>query len=273
MTKKTKVKNYGAGTFFITLLVIVCFASLLLPLVAGEYQISVMNAVRGKSVDGITLLPKMGIFGIACLVTMILPLLAMLIISLLPFDRIKKYVVSFFLSVVLLVGFLVVYYLVSSKFDGRAGIGFYLGILSAAALALTALYSLRRDPAGKKHKAVVWYNGVNKIVLLVCLPLAVAMIVFTVMMFDILNNLPLFTSIGVFLFIAGTIIAATVAIFTVFENYKSGLMYFLTGACWAVGIVLCMARAGFGALLAAIVVAIVCAVFWMSLGTISQKYF
>ena len=90
MKKKKEVKYYGAGTFIITLLIIVCFASLLLPLVTGDYGISVLDTVRGKTVGGVSILPRLGIFGIACVITIILPLAVMFIASLVPFDRIKK---------------------------------------------------------------------------------------------------------------------------------------------------------------------------------------
>lgn len=271
--KRGKQKNYSGGTFAITFLAVVCFISLFLPLVSGEYSVSVADAIKGKIVDGTTVLTKMGIFGIASSVTVFLPLLAVFIISFCAIDRIQKYVVSFFLSIVLLVGYMIVYYMMSSKFDGKAAFGFYLELVLILALLFTPIYSMRKDPAGRKYKATVWYKGISKIILLVCLPLAAAMIVFAVMMFDLLSNMPVSTSIGVFLIIAGTVIAAVVSVFTVFENYKSGLLYFITGACWSVGIVFCMARAGFGVLLAAIAVAAVFAIFWMSLGAISQKYF
>ena len=80
-------------------------------------------------------------------------------------------------------------------------------------------------------------------------------------------------SIGIFLFFAGTIIAAAVSALTVFEKYKAGFLYFLTALCWALGILFCVARAGLAELVTGIIVAAVCAVFWISLGTVSQKYF
>ena len=163
--------------------------------------------------------------------------------------------------------------MMSSKYDGKAGLGFYLGLLCVCTMIFTVIFSLRKDPAGKKHKAVVWYNGLSKIILLICLPLAVAMVVLSVMMIELLHNLPIFTSIGVFLIVAGTVIAAAVAVFTELGKYKSGLLYFITGACWAVGILFCMSKAGFGAFFVAVAFAVLSALFWMSLGLISQKYF
>ena len=277
MTKKVKKRvknqNYSNGTFAVTLLAVVCCLALFLPLVSGEYSVSIVHAITGKVVEGVTVLPKMGIFGIVAFITIFLPVFAVLVISFWPFDRIKKYVVSFFLSIVILLGFMLVYYMMSSKFDGKAGIGFYAELISILALLYTTVFAMRKDPSDKKHKAVVWYQGISKIILLIFLPLAAAMVVFAVMMFDLLNGLPVFTSIGVFLIIAGTVIAAIVAVFTALESYKSGLLYFITGACWSIGILFCMAKAGFVAILASIVVSVVFAIFWMSLGAISQKYF
>lgn len=270
---KKNTSNYSLGTALLTLASVLCLLSFFLPLVSGEFAVGIQDTLTGKSVGETVVLPRLGIYGVISLITVYVPLAVIFVLSVLPFDRIKKYVFTCFLCIILLIGFLLVYYMLGAKVDGAAGTGFYAGLLLIASLFAAALVSISKDPAARKDKAVAWYNVLNKIVLLVCLPLAAALLVFSLMMFKLISNLPVFISVGVFLLVIGTMIAAAVSILAVFGKYAFGRLYFLTGICWAAGIVFCLMNAGIAALIASVLTGAIFGIFWLSLARISRVYF
>lgn len=268
------IKAFGIGVWVIIALLAVCVVSLFMPLLDIGVELSIIDVIGGKSADGAEIFETLGIYGIAAFVFIAAPLLIMLIANFLVIDRIKKYVLNFFLSVILFMGYLGVFGVLLIKFgEALAGVGFSMGLISIIGVAAAALVSTRADKIDKRHKFLVWYNGFNKIVLLLCVPLFTAGMVAFFKFSNMIAAFPSHIAVAIYAALAALFVSCLVSVLTLFAVYKIGILHFLTAICSIVSIVCFVLTSGVKVMIIGFVISVIVTVFWMFLGIAACKNF
>lgn len=262
--KNKKYSKYCLGNMWLMLIAAVNILALFLPYVTGVIPIEFLNGSAAKITS---------IFGIMFTVLKALPALAIFVVQLFPADAIKKYVVTCFCSIWLLGGEVLSSLILLQRYDADLGFGFYGGILSALMVLVLCFVFTKINKAPAKHKDMVWYRGFNKIALLVGMPICVAFTVGIVMFAGLVFRFPFITVLGIMCLWGCLVICSIVAVLTLFEKYKVGMLYYLVAFLSAVSIVALCWSDNIFLMLFGIILASVSGVFCLMLGGVVKKYF
>ena len=260
---KNKSRKYSLGTAVLLLLSVFGIALFYLPSFAGKTSSSFFSILAEKS-----------IYSAAVILLAVLPLAIILATSLFPADVIKKYVVSFFVSLWLSFGYIMLFVLINAKHtDASPSSGMLLGIADALLIIACTLLGNATDKSSREHKDLVWYNGFNKIILFISLPLFVSMTFGMILFCKMVFSFSVLMVIGIFALWASLGICAYVSVSTLLGKYKSGMMYYINAFTVVIAIMGMFLSADFLTVISALTASVVFAVFFTYLGNVAKKNF
>lgn len=256
--KKT-IKNYSFGSFSVLACVIIYVISFFLPFYMAENS-SVISL--GFST-----------YGIAAILAMVLPALIAIVILLMPIDVIKKYVACTFMSLWLTCGALASALLLKAKFRGFGiSVGAILAICSGIAVLFASIIANIRADASLKHKEQIWYGGINKIILLVNLPLLSCTTVLMVIFYKLLFGFDFLVTAAVFAYWFSKLFCSLASFAALYSKRKFGMLYYPVALLSVFVIFVLTYSAGASALPIGLICSAVSAAFWYTLGTIAKNF-
>ena len=260
---KNKSRKYSPATVLLSLLSALGIALFYLPSFGGNVSSSFLNILAEKN-----------IYSAAIILLAALPIVIIFVTSLFPADVIKKYVVSFFISLWLCLGYIMLFVLMKAKYsEAMPSFGMLLGIADTVLILACTILGNITDKSSREHKDLVWYNGFNKIILFISLPLFVSMTLGMVFFCKMVFSFPVLTVIGIFALWASLGICAYVSVSTLLGKYKSGIMYYITAFTVVIAIMGMFLFADFLTVLFALIVSAALAAFFTYLGNIAKKNF
>ena len=265
---KKKVKNYpkyAFGNLVVFLLGAASILSLFLPYVSGvERVIPVLYLAPGKFLS---------VFGIMFAGLILLPVGVILLLQIIPWDSIKKFLLTCCFSVLLLAGTVMTEVILIQGTDGQIGIGFPAGVAAAVLQIVSCIMFTRFSKVSKKHKDMVWYMGINKIFTLIGLPVASSMTLGIILFWDLVFHFPLITVLGILCIWLSVCVCTYVGIMSLFGKYSAGIFYYPVAFLSAVGIVALCWSSSIWVMIFGVVAASAAGMFCLSLGGLAKKYF
>ncbi|MBO4897674.1 MAG: hypothetical protein J5590_05195 [Clostridia bacterium] len=259
--KRSTKRNYSGATVVLLLIMIIEAAMMCLPCFGGNNASSMLSVLKAKDLYGVA------VAGLLCL-----PLAVMFVAVCLPVDVIKKYVICFFMSVWMLFGYMLLSLLFKAKFaPAKPSVGLIMGIVGALALFAATIIGNITDKSPRKHKDAVWYNGFNRILLFISLPMFASMAVAAVVFKNMLYSFPTLTVIGVFTAVGTLAVCSFVSICSLFGKNKPGILYYITAFTSVVAIMSMFIMSGSSATVFALLFAVVLALFFIYLGHIAKR--
>lgn len=265
--KKIKVQKYGLGNFLFVLFALLNAVSLFLGYISGSdatVPINYLNGVSGKITS---------VFGIMFTVFKVLPVCILFLVQLVPADVIKKFVVSLCVSLWLSFGEIACFTVMTQRFEMLPGLGFYLGFASALVILVLCPVLTKINKAPKKHKDMVWYRGFNKIIVVAGMPVCTALTVSIILFADLIFKLNFLSALGILCIWGSLFISCFIAVFSLFEKYKMGMLYYMVAFLGALGTVAVSWSDSVVSVLSGVIVAAGMGAFWFYMGGVARKYF
>lgn len=260
---KKKTRKYSPGIVLLLLLSLLGLAVFCLPSYSGRAPSAFLNVLAEKN-----------IYSAAVALLAALPLVIMVITSAFPADVIKKYVLFFFMSLWLVIGYMLLFILLKTKYSGNSpSLGFFLGMGDAALLLFFTILGNMRDKTAKKHKDLVWYNGLSKIILFISLPLFTAATLGIILFHTMVFSFPVIMTIGIFAAWVSLGICAAVSVCTLLGKYKCGMLYYIAAFTSVISVMGMFIQSEFVAVIAALIASVIIAAFFTYLGNIAKRNF
>ena len=267
MANKKKYSKYCLGNIWLMLFAAANILSLFLMYIMGGEKVIPIEFLNGTAAK-IT-----SVFGIMFALLKVLPALLVFITQIFPADAVKKYVVTFFASLWLIGGEVILAVVLLQSFEGRVDIGFILGILSGILILAGTLLFTKINKAPAKHKTMIWYRGFNKIILLTIMPLCTAFTVGIIMFASLVFRFPFITILGIMCLWGSFVLLSVVAVMTTLGKCKAGMLYYAAAFLSTVAIVSLCWSANVFVMLFGCVAAAASGVICLMLGGVARKYF
>lgn len=257
---KKVIKNYSVGSFLVLACVLPYVVSLFLPFYTAENSSVISLGFNA--------------YGLVAAGLMILPSVITIIVLLAPTDVIKKYVACTFMSLWLSGGALLCSLLLKTKFRGlEISFGAILAICSAIAALIASVIANIRADASPRHKEHVWYTEMNKIILLVNLPLLTCTTVLMVIFHKLLFGFDFLITAAIFAYWICKLFCSMASLEALYSRKKYGILYYPVAflSVFVVFVFTYSAGAASVLLITGLIVSVICAVFWYTLGAIAKK--
>ena len=267
MAKKNKVRKYSVTNLLFVLLSALSVLSAFLPYVSGDAPVSPISFLNGE------LSGALSIFGIMYIVLKLLPALCCFVVQLFPMEVIKGYLVTFFIATILAIGEALCFVITTQRFEGGAGIGFIAAMAVAIVIAGLCILFTKTDNAPKKHKDITWYRGINKIIVLIEVPICAAMTAAIILFCTLVFRFPFAIVLGIMSIWGCLTVAGIVSVGSLFGKYKLGILYYLAAFLNVLGVAAICWSDSVSFMLLGLLLAALIGAFWFGMAGVAKKYF
>lgn len=264
MARKSKKISYSKGCLAFFVLCIISFICLSFPYLSGGEMSAVPMSILGE---------KLNIFAVVIILLKLIPLCFIAFFTIMPTEIIKKYVIIAFFALWLSIGEIVSTIIMLQFYEGVPSIGFIISVIVAISMFALTLVFTKMSKLPAKHKELVWYKSLNNIITMLSTPIALAFTISMVLFSDIVFCFELPTMIGIILLWICFVVCAVTSLFTLFEWYKTGMLYYIVAFLNALSFVLLSWSANIASLLLGAALAALAGAFWLFMGSVVKKHF
>jgi len=251
-----------------TCLIFIAIAALSILMLTMPYISGEKSAVPATFFSG-----GLNIFSIIMIVAKILPAAIIILITFLPIEIIKKYVAIVVPALWLLAGEIVATLIMMQQYSGMLSIGFFLSVILALGAVVCPVVFTKKSKLPEDYKELAWYSGLSKIITIVTIPLSLMLTLSLILFADVFFGMSLNIVIGVILLWISLIFCAVISVFTLFERYKTGLLYYFVAFLFVAGIVSLFISANILKVVIGVLLACVMGFFWLYMAKIVRKHY